>query len=193
MGRDAPSYAEALKVAIRHDPDVIMVGDVPDRETAATALRAAETGQLVICNLRGSGARETVQHFLDLFAEEGALVAQQMLAASLIGVVSQRLLPTADGQRRLNAELLVNNARTRDVLRDARNVADQLDQVIAEGGYDGMRSFNQCLAAQVRDGVLERSQAESFATDAQEFKLLMAAATAGSNGGDGDGWPFGRY
>src|SRR3954449_3472385 len=97
IGLDADNYASALRSALRADPDVILIGEVRDEETAMTALRAAETGHLVICTMHTTGASETIQRFAELFGERNEHVARELLAASLIGVVSQRLLPASDG------------------------------------------------------------------------------------------------
>src|SRR3954449_13261523 len=97
IGLDADNYASALRSALRADPDVILIGEVRDEETAMTALRAAETGHLVICTIHTSGAAESIQRFVELFGERNEHVARELLAASLIGVVSQRLLPASDG------------------------------------------------------------------------------------------------
>ena len=93
IGLDAPTYHTALRAALRQDPDVILIGEVRDEETAMTALRAAETGHLVICTMHTINASETVQRFIDLFGERRPALARQMLAATLVGIVSQRLVP----------------------------------------------------------------------------------------------------
>ena len=100
IGLDAPTYHVALRAALRQDPDVILIGEVRDEETAMTALRAAETGHLVLCTMHTINASETVQRFIDLFGERQASLARQMLAATLVGIVSQRLVPAHRRRRR---------------------------------------------------------------------------------------------
>ena len=119
IGLDAPTYHTALRAALRQDPDVILIGEVRDEETAMTALRAAETGHLVICTLHTLNATETVQRFIDLFGDRQSSLARQMLAATLVGITSQRLVPGRDGSLVLNSEVLVNSARIRDLIARA--------------------------------------------------------------------------
>src|SRR5205814_8152647 len=116
IGADAPSFARALKAALRQDPDVILIGEIRDEDTAMTALRAAETGHLVFATLHTIGAVDTIARLMELFAGRGSTLGRQMLAASLIGIISQRLIPGVDGRRRLNAEVMVNSACTRECL-----------------------------------------------------------------------------
>ena len=175
IGLDAPSYHVALRAAMRQDPDVIMIGEVRDEETAMTALRAAETGHLVICTMHTIDAVETVQRFVDFFGERRAALARQMLASTLVGVVSQRLIPTAHDSMTLNAEVLVNSSRARDLISHA-GAASDLHDAIEEGGYYGMRTFDQSLLELVASGVLTEVQAIDYATDGHDFKLALDQA-----------------
>jgi twitching motility protein PilT len=175
IGVDAPSYHEALRAALRQDPDVIMVGEIRDEETAVTALRAAETGHLVVCTMHTIDAPETVQRFIDLFAHSRSDLARRMLAATLVGIISQRLVPGAAGGRRLNAEVLVNSARVRDLIAgDAGEGA--LRTAISEGDFYGMCTFDQSLLEQVREGRVDEGDALAIATNAHDFKLLLQRA-----------------
>ena len=151
IGLDAPSYHVALRAAMRQDPDVIMVGEVRDEETAMTALRAAETGHLVLCTMHTIDASETVQRFVDLFGEQRGPLARQMLGGTLVGVCSQRLVPGANGGMALNAEVLVNSSRVRDLITEESSLAE-IHKAIKEGDYYGMQTFDQSLLAHVRDG-----------------------------------------
>src|SRR3954465_3833278 len=144
IGADAPTFHEALRSALRQDPDVILVGEVRDEETAMTALRAAETGHLVLCTMHTVNATETVQRFIDLFGDRQAGLARQVLASTLVGISSQRLLPGANGGRVLNSEVLVNSARVRDMIAGDVEQKD-IEQAIAEGDYYGMQTFDQDL------------------------------------------------
>ena len=172
IGVDAPNFHDALRSALRQDPDVILIGEVRDEETAMTALRAAETGHLVVCTVHTSGAAESIARFIDLFAERNEQVARELLAASMVGVISQRLVPTVDGGRRLNPEVLTATARVRELLRDGA-AADALQEAMMEGSYYGMQTFDQDLARLVRDGLVDEQTARSFAVSPQDFKLML--------------------
>jgi len=172
IGVDASNFHDALRSALRQDPDVILVGEVRDEETAMTALRAAETGHLVLCTLHTSGAAESVQRFVELFGPRNEHTARELLAGSLVGVVSQRLIPSADERLVLNAEILVNNARVQDLLRDAAP-AGALQEAMVEGSYYGMRTFDQDLVEKVRSGEVPEKTGFSYAVNRQDFKLML--------------------
>jgi twitching motility protein PilT len=172
IGLDAPAHHIALRAAMRQDPDVILIGEVRDEETAMTALRAAETGHLVLCTMHTVNAPETVQRFIDLFGDRQAGLARQVLAGTLVGISSQRLLPGANGGRVLNAEVLVNTARVRDMIA---NGVDQkeLHDALAEGEYYGMQTFDQDLMNHVRSGRVTMENAITYASNAHDFQLAM--------------------
>jgi twitching motility protein PilT len=175
IGLDAPNYHVALRAALRQDPDVVLIGEVRDEETAMTALRAAETGHLVLCTLHTIDAAETIHRFVDLFGERQTQLARQMLGATLIGVCSQRLIPAVRGGRVLNAEVLVNSARMRDLIAEGVDQGE-LRQAIEEGEYYGMQTFDQDLLRLVRSGLIDESVALSSASSAHDFKLLLSGA-----------------
>ena len=175
IGTDAPNFHDALRSALRQDPDVILIGEVRDEETAMTALRAAETGHLVFCTIHTSGAAESMQRFVELFGERNEHVARELLAASLVGVVSQRLIPNTDGALVLNPEVLVATARVQDMLREAAP-ASALQEAMIEGSYYGMRTFDQDLTEKVKSGVLDEKVALTYATNPQDFKLMLAGS-----------------
>lgn len=176
IGLDADTYPSALRSALRADPDVILVGEVRDEETAITALRAAETGHLVMCTMHTTGAAETVQRFADLFTERSPGLARQMLASTLVGIVSQRLVPRSGGGLVLNAEAMLNSDRMREAI--AKGATLDIHQVIAEGEYYGMQTFDQDLMEKVRDGSIDRDQAVSYAVSPHDFKLRLAGAVS---------------
>ena len=176
MGLDAPTYHDALRAALRQDPDVIMIGEVRDDETAMTALRAAETGHLVLCTMHTVDAADTVKRFVDLFGEQQARVARQVLASTLVGICSQRLVPTGNG-RVLATEVLVNSARIRDLITGGGE-HKELRDAIAEGEYYGMHSFDQSLTEMVLAGEVERGAAVDFSNDAHDFRMTLAEAIA---------------
>jgi twitching motility protein PilT len=177
IGHDAPDPHEALRAALRQDPDVIMIGEVRDPDTAMTALRAAETGHLVLCTMHTPDASETVQRFVDLFGEHAAGLARQMLSATLLGVVSQRLVPGADGRRKLNTEVLVNSSRVRDLIGNG-TVNGELRDAMTSGDFYGMHTFHQSLVELVRTGEVDRGDALAFASNAHDFKLALAELEA---------------
>jgi type IV pilus assembly protein PilB len=168
------TFASGLRTILRSDPDVLLVGEVRDEETAMTALRAAETGHLVMCTMHTLDAAETIQRFVDLFGVTRSDLARQMLAGTLIGICSQRLIPALAGGRVLNAEVLVNSSRVRDMISGASPQAD-VRHAIAEGDYYGMRTFDQCLLAHVREGRVDRQDAINYATAPHDFKLMLAS------------------
>jgi twitching motility protein PilT len=173
IGPDAPSFSRALKAALRQDPDVILIGEIRDEDTAMTALRAAETGHLVFCTLHTSGAVDTIARLTELFAGRGSGLGRQMLAASLIGIISQRLVPGIDGRRRLAAEILVNTARMRQCLTDGADSSD-LQQIIAEGDYYGMQTFDQSLLDLVARGQMLSAEATAASANPHNFRLELA-------------------
>jgi twitching motility protein PilT len=173
IGADAPSFSRALKAALRQDPDVILIGEIRDEDTALTALRAAETGHLVFATLHTSGAADTIARLMELFAGRGSNLGRQMLASSLIGVISQRLIRGIDGKRRLNAEVMVNTARMRECLTDGGDSSELL-QIIAEGDYYGMQTFDQSLLDLVARGEVMTAEATAMAINPHNFRLELA-------------------
>jgi twitching motility protein PilT len=173
IGPDAPSFTRALKAALRQDPDVILVGEIRDEDTALTALRAAETGHLVFATLHTSGAADTIARLMELFAGRGSTLGRQMLASSLIGIISQRLIRGIDGRRRLNAEVMVNTARMKECLTDGGDSGELL-QIIAEGDYYGMQTFDQSLLDLVSRGEVMTAEATAMAINPHNFRLELA-------------------
>jgi twitching motility protein PilT len=172
IGPDAPSFTRALKAALRQDPDVILIGEIRDEDTALTALRAAETGHLVFATLHTSGAADTIARLMELFAGRGSNLGRQMLASSLIGVISQRLIRGVDGRRRLNAEVMVNTARMKECLTDGGDSSELL-QIIAEGDYYGMQTFDQSLLDLVARGEVLAAEATAMAINPHNFRLEL--------------------
>jgi twitching motility protein PilT len=175
IGADASTFHDALRSALRQDPDVILIGEVRDEETAMTALRAAETGHLVFCTIHTSGAAESIQRFVELFGERNEHVARELLASSLVGVVSQRLIPDRAGKHVLNPEVLVATARVQELLRDGA-AANALQETMVEGSYYGMRTFDQDLKEKVKDGTIDEKTAFAYAVNPQDFKLMLAGS-----------------
>jgi twitching motility protein PilT len=182
VGLDAPSAHDALRSSLRHDPDVILIGEVRDEESAIAALRAAETGHLVLCTMHTIDAVETIQRFVALCGSMRPELTRQLLGATLVGVVSQRLVPALAGGRALAAEVLVSSTRVRDVIAHDGG-ARALHQAIAEGDYYGMRTFDQALVALAREGVIDREQAVANASSPHDLELMLSGARDGVRDG----------
>jgi twitching motility protein PilT len=173
VGVDAPSSLEALRGALRQDADVILVGEVRDDDTAMTAMRGAESGHLVLCTMHTNDSGETMQRLIDLFPSRHAALARQMLGATLVGCVSQRLIPAQEGGRLLNAEVLVNSNRIRDMITDGAPPSE-FHTTIAEGDYYGMQTFDQDLLSHVKAGRISLEDAIAWATSPHDFKLMLS-------------------
>ena len=178
IGLDAANHHTALRSALRQDPDVIFIGEIRDEETAMTTLRAAETGHLVIATMHTSTAPETIQRFVDLFDGRQAGLARQVLASTLVGICSQRLLPGISGGRVLATETMVNSARVSEHIAKAAP-ANKLHTAIAEGEYYGMHTFDQDLMGKVRAGYVAMNDAVAYASDPHDFQLTMQTTPPG--------------
>ena len=175
IGFDTNSFGQALRRVLRQDPDVILIGEMRDEETVGTALSAAETGHLVLSTLHTIDAVETVNRIIDFFPPHHHQQVRAMLAGSLRGVISQRLVPTVNNESRVVAcEILTMTGRVRDMISDP-NETGKLGEVIAEGGYYGMQTFDQALLTLYRDGKISMDEALKAATHPHDFKLLVAS------------------
>lgn len=173
VGLDTESYASALKHVVRQDPDVIFVGEIRDPESALSAIQAAETGHLVISTLHTIDCTETINRILDLFPPQQQREVRTSFAGALRGIVSQRLVPRADGKGRVPAvEVLVATGRVFDRIVNPEATEEIVD-VIAEGGYYGMQTFDQCLVRLVRDGLVSEEDARRAATNPHDFNLAL--------------------
>jgi twitching motility protein PilT len=175
IGFDTTSFSQALRRVLRQDPDVILIGEMRDEETVGTALSAAETGHLVLSTLHTIDAVETVNRIIDFFPPHHHQQVRAMLAGSLRGVISQRLVPTIDGEGRAPAcEVLTMTGRVRDLVSNPAETG-KLGEVIAEGSYYGMQTFDQALLGLYEDGTISMDEALKAATHPHDFKLLVAA------------------
>jgi twitching motility protein PilT len=175
IGFDTNSFSQALRRVLRQDPDVILIGEMRDEETVGTALSAAETGHLVLSTLHTIDAVETVNRIIDFFPPHHHQQVRAMLAGALRGVISQRLVPTIDGEGRAPAcEVLTMTGRVRDLISNPAETG-KLGEVIAEGSYYGMQTFDQALLKHYQDGVISMEEALKAATHPHDFKLLVAA------------------
>ena len=174
VGSDTASFGRALRRVLRQDPDIILIGEMRDEETVRTALSAAETGHLVLSTLHTADASETVNRVIDFFPPHEHRQVRAMLAATLRGVISQRLVPAIGGGRVAALEILRTTGRVRDSITDP-NQTGHLAQIIAEGAYYGMQTFDQALFGQFKEGNITREDALAMASSPQDFKLLLAA------------------
>ncbi len=170
---DTGSFASALRAALRQDPDVIMLGELRDSETAKVALTAAETGHFVMTTLHTTNAQETVNRFVDFFPPHEQQQVRLSLAGALRGVVCQRLVPRkSDGGRCAAMEILVNTGRVADAITD-REKTSTLGQLVAEGGYYGMQTFDQHLLALISEGVISREAAIEASTSPHDLDVEL--------------------
>jgi len=175
VGSDTASFGRALRRVLRQDPDVILIGEMRDEETVHTALSAAETGHLVLSTLHTIDAPETVNRIVDFFPPHQQQQARAMLAGTLKGVISQRLVPTPDGRGRVaTCEILRMTGRAKDMILDPEQTG-RLREVIAEGEFYGMQTFDQALLHHVQAGRVSMEEATRVATSPHDFKLLVAA------------------
>ena len=181
VGEDTGSFKLALRRVLRQDPDVILIGEMRDEETVRTALSAAETGHLVLSTVHTVDAAETVNRIIDFFPEAEQRQARAMLGGTLKGVISQRLVPSPDGKGRVaTCEILRMTGRVKDMILNP-NETGKLPEVIAEGAYYGMQTFDQALLAHVEGGRVSMEDALKAATHPHDFKLLVAAKGQGSS------------
>ena len=172
LGADAPSFALALRAALRQDPDVILVGEMRDLETISTALTAAETGHLVFATLHTQDAPQTIDRIIDVFPSHQQGQVRVQLSVALQGVMTQQLLPTADGSSRVAAiETLVPTAAVRNLIREGKT--HQITSVMQTGSGVGMQTMDAALATLVRAGKISQRQAEQRSGTPDELRRLM--------------------
>jgi twitching motility protein PilT len=175
VGMDTASFKQALRRVLRQDPDVILIGEMRDEETVHTALSAAETGHLVFSTVHTIDATETINRLIDFFPPHMHQQIRAMLAGTLKGAISQRLVPTADGRGRVaTCEILRMTGRVRDMIMDPSQTG-RLQEVIQEGGFYGMQTFDQALFTHLKAGRITMDDAMKAATSPNDFKLLVAA------------------
>jgi twitching motility protein PilT len=172
VGMDTASFKRALRRVLRQDPDVILVGEMRDEETVQTALSAAETGHLVLSTIHTVDATESINRMLDFFPPHQHGQARSMIAGTVKGVISQRLVPGADGGRVAVCEILRMTGRVRDMITDPEQTG-KLVEVITTGGYYGMQTFDQALFGHVKAGRVTFEDAMRVASSPHDFKLLM--------------------
>jgi twitching motility protein PilT len=174
VGMDTASFKRALRRVLRQDPDVILVGEMRDEETVQTALSAAETGHLVLSTIHTVDATESINRMLDFFPPHQHSQARSMIAGTVKGVISQRLVPGAEGGRVAVCEILRMTGRVRDMIIDPTQTG-KLVEVISSGAYYGMQTFDQALFGHVKAGRVTFEDAMRVASSPADFKLLMQA------------------
>jgi twitching motility protein PilT len=174
VGLDTESFGQALRRALRQDPDTILIGELRDAETAQTALQAAESGHLVLSTLHTIDAAETVGRMIEFFPPEKQEVIRAIMAGVLRGVISQRLLPKVDGGRVAAVEVMVMNARIADLIREGR--ADEITDAVAEGDFFDMQTFTQALIEHVLSGQVDGETAANAATNRHDFLVSLEQA-----------------
>jgi twitching motility protein PilT len=174
VGMDTASFKRALRRVLRQDPDVILVGEMRDEETVQTALSAAETGHLVLSTIHTVDATESINRLLDFFPPHQHAQARSMIAGTVKGVISQRLVPGAEGGRVAVCEILRMTGRVRDMILDPTQTG-KLVEVITSGAYYGMQTFDQALFGHVKAGRVTFEEAMRVASSPHDFKLLMQA------------------
>jgi twitching motility protein PilT len=186
IGRDCPDFPTALRRALRHDPDVILVGEMRDRETISLALTAAETGHLVLSTLHTIDAVETIHRVISVFPPHQQMQIRLQLAGILRGVVSQRLVPRADGKGMVPAvEILVASARVRELIETPERTREIRDAIAQGRDPYGMISFDQCLIDLVQRRLVTYEEALRHSTTPDDFALAFRGV---SGGGTAEGW-----
>jgi twitching motility protein PilT len=174
VGLDTSDFMQALRRALRQDPDVILIGELRDAETAQTALQAAESGHLVLSTLHTVDAAETIGRMVEFFPGVKQPMIRSIMAGVLKGVVSQRLLPRKDGGRVAAVEVMVTNTRIADLIRE--NQVEDITEAIEEGSFHQMQSFTKALIDHVLSGEVDREVAANAATNRHDFVVSLEQA-----------------
>jgi twitching motility protein PilT len=174
VGLDTESFGQALRRALRQDPDTILIGELRDAETAQTALQAAESGHLVFSTLHTIDAAETVGRMIEFFPPAKQQQIRSILAGVLRGVISQRLLPRTGGGRVAAVELMITNARIADLIRE--NKPEEITDAIAEGEFSKMQTFAKALIEHVLSGDVDREVAANASTNRHDFMVALEYA-----------------
>ena len=170
---DTEDFVTAMRAAMRQDPDVILVGEMRDHETVKAGLAAAETGHFVMSTLHTTDAAETINRVIDFFPPHEQKQVRLALAGALKGIICQRLVPRADGEGRcVVMEIAVNTGRIADAISDPDKTST-IPQLIAEGTYYGMQTFDQHLVSFIRDGVITMEAALSASTNPHDLTVEL--------------------
>jgi twitching motility protein PilT len=171
IGTDTPSFASALRAALREDPDVVLVGEMRDLETMEAALQLAETGHLVLSTLHTNSAAQSADRIINVFPPHQQAQVRTQLAEVIVGIVSQRLLPRIQGGRALTAEVMVANAAVRTLIREGKT--HQLPNLIQTAAAEGMIGLDKALAELVNRGEVAIDDALAWSIDPKVLKTLI--------------------
>ncbi|MDQ3093595.1 MAG: type IV pilus twitching motility protein PilT [bacterium] len=168
---DTYSFSTALRSALRQDPDVVLIGEMRDLETIASAITIAETGHLVFATLHTNSAAQSIDRMIDVFPPHQQPQIRAQLSNILMGICSQRLIPSIGGGRVVAAEILVATPAVRNIIREGKT--HQLDAVIQTGAEYGMQSMDKTLVQLIHEGTISYDEAKNFAVDVEELDRLM--------------------
>src|SRR3989344_830171 len=171
IGSDSPTFHRALRSLLRQDPDVVMIGEMRDSESIATAMTASETGHVVFSTLHTNSAAQTIDRIIDSFpsGQQGQVISQ--LSATLVGIVSQRLVPRIDGGRIPAVEIMIVNSAIRNLIRERKIF--QIDLVIETSLQEGMVSLNRSLVNLVKKKEISLESAETYSLNPAELRILL--------------------
>jgi twitching motility protein PilT len=191
IGNDTKSFSEALKRALRQDPDIILVGEMRDPETISIAMTAAETGHLVLSTLHTNDAKQSIDRIIDTFPPEQQHQVRMQLAMTLYATVSQRLVKTTDGKGRVAAvEIMINTPTVRKLIEEGK--VGMIDKIMAESAsLYKMQTYNQHLFQLVKDGIITREDALSISLNPNDLKIMFQTQMVTSPPAQGPS-PFGQ-
>jgi twitching motility protein PilT len=180
---DTPNFALALRAALRQAPKVILVGEMRDRETIEVALEAAETGHLVLSTLHTIDASKTIDRIIGVFPKNEEQAIRTRLAQTFRFIISQRLLPRADGEGRVAAiEILKSTARTREYMERGESEGRSLTDAMDQGDLEGMQTFDGVIEQMIRSGVVNKDEAVSYSTNPGNLLLRLTDMGSSSSG-----------
>jgi len=186
LGTDVKSLQEALRRVLRQDPDVILLGEMRDRETIEMAMHSAETGHLVLSTLHTNDAKQTIDRIIDIFPADARDHIRSMLSQTLHAIVSQRLVKRASGNGRVAAmEILINTPNVRELIQ--QNKIGEIQRAMRDGGFYRMQTFNQALAKLVQDSLVTEEEALKTSSNANELQAMLRGITSGSVSAQGTG------
>ena len=180
LGTDVATLHEGLRRILRQDPDVILIGELRDRETIETAMHAAETGHLVLSTLHTNDAKQTIDRIIETFPADARDHMRSMLSLTLHAIISQRLLRRSSGGGRVAAmEILINTPNVRDLI--AQGKIREIEAAMKSGDYYRMQTFNQALAKLVHDGSITEEEAAATTQNPNELKMILRGITSGAS------------
>ncbi|MEK9170114.1 MAG: type IV pilus twitching motility protein PilT, partial [Patescibacteria group bacterium] len=171
VGSDTISFHDGLRTLLRQDPDVLMIGEMRDRESIGTAMTAAETGHLVFSTLHTNSASQTIDRIIDSFPADQQSQVISQLASTLVGIISERLVPRIEGGRAPACEIMLVNSAIRNLIRERK--VFQIDLVIETGMQEGMMSLNRSLSNLVRKKEISLENAELYSLNPGELRILL--------------------